>query len=247
MPKQPILYGAQKPAEPKPMGDQNRESRYSDPSKVPFSERINMFKQQEVPKQDYKNYIKSVRDPVQPRLGPKPFRSRPDQSGHYDSGVENETKNNGFSNSMVGKEPSDDEDEDTEVVATARGTFDHSGGVLSSVETGVSIVIPRGAIPVGIQQEIYFKVCRELHDAVPPLDRERGERLLSPMVMCGPHGLRFTHPVELRLPHCASMTPDGWSFALKSSEAGHDANQWQNMQLGDQVGQNSVSVLIDHF
>ena len=30
---------------------------------------------------------RSVRDPVQPRLGPKPFRSRPDQ-GTYDSGVE---------------------------------------------------------------------------------------------------------------------------------------------------------------
>ena len=68
------------------------------------------------------------------------------------------------------------------------------------------------------------QVCRDLHDAVPPLDHERGERLLSPMVMCGPHGLRFNHPVELRLPHCASMTPDGWSFALKSSDAGKQAN-----------------------
>lgn len=45
-----------------------------------------------------------------------------------------------------------------------------------------------------------------------------GETLLSPLVMCGPHGLKFLKPVELRLPHCASMTPDGWSFALKSSD-----------------------------
>lgn len=37
--------------------------------------------------------------------------------------------------------------------------------------------------------------------------------------MCGPHGLKFLKPVELRLPHCASMTPDGWSFALKSSDS----------------------------
>ena len=43
--------------------------------------------------------------------------------------------------------------------------------------------------------------------------------------MCGPHGLRFNHPVELRLPHCASMTPDGWSFALKSSDAGKTSSQ----------------------
>lgn len=46
-----------------------------------------------------------------------------------------------------------------------------------------------------------------------------GETLLSPLVMCGPHGLKFQKPVELRLPHCASMTPDGWSFALKSSDS----------------------------
>ena len=46
-----------------------------------------------------------------------------------------------------------------------------------------------------------------------------GETLLSPLVMCSPHGLKFQKPVELRLPHCASMTPDGWSFALKSSDS----------------------------
>lgn len=37
--------------------------------------------------------------------------------------------------------------------------------------------------------------------------------------MCGPHGLKFNQPVELRLPHCASVNPDSWSFALKSSDS----------------------------
>ena len=46
-----------------------------------------------------------------------------------------------------------------------------------------------------------------------------GETLLSPLVMCGPHGLKFLQPVELRLPHCASVNPDSWSFALKSSDS----------------------------
>lgn len=46
-----------------------------------------------------------------------------------------------------------------------------------------------------------------------------GETLLSPLVMCGPHGLKFNQPVELRLPHCASVNPDSWSFALKSSDS----------------------------
>ncbi|XP_036734655.2 tight junction protein ZO-1 isoform X2 [Manis pentadactyla] len=133
----------------------------------------------------------------------------------------------------------EDEDEDGHtVVATARGIFNSNGGVLSSIETGVSIIIPQGAIPEGIEQEIYFKVCRD-NSILPPLDKEKGETLLSPLVMCGPHGLKFLKPVELRLPHCASMTPDG------------DPKTWQNKCLpGDPnylVGANCVSVLIDHF
>uniref|UniRef100_A0AAV2KXW7 Zona occludens protein 1 n=1 Tax=Knipowitschia caucasica TaxID=637954 RepID=A0AAV2KXW7_KNICA len=132
----------------------------------------------------------------------------------------------------------DDEDEGHTVVATARGVFNCNGGVLSSIETGVSIIIPQGAIPESVEQEIYFKVCRD-NSILPPLDKEKGETLLSPLVMCGPHGLKFLKPVELRLPHCASMTPDG------------DPKTWQNKSLpGDPnylVGANCVSVLIDHF
>ncbi|XP_012588199.1 PREDICTED: tight junction protein ZO-1 isoform X4 [Condylura cristata] len=126
----------------------------------------------------------------------------------------------------------EDEDEDGHtVVATARGIFNSNGGVLSSIETGVSIIIPQGAIPEGAEQEIYFKVCRD-NSILPPLDKEKGETLLSPLVMCGPHGLKFLKPVELRLPHC-------------------DPKTWQNKCLpGDPnylVGANCVSVLIDHF
>ncbi|XP_056100905.1 tight junction protein ZO-1 isoform X8 [Rhinichthys klamathensis goyatoka] len=132
----------------------------------------------------------------------------------------------------------DDDDDSHTVVATARGIFNCNGGVLSSIETGVSIIIPQGAIPDGLEQEIYFKVCRD-NSILPPLDKEKGETLLSPLVMCGPHGLKFLKPVELRLPHCASMTPDG------------DPKSWQNKSLpGDPnylVGANCVSVLIDHF
>nr|XP_006628859.2 PREDICTED: tight junction protein ZO-1 isoform X11 [Lepisosteus oculatus] len=125
----------------------------------------------------------------------------------------------------------DEEDEGHTVVATARGVFNSNGGVLSSIETGVSIIIPQGAIPEGVEQEIYFKVCRD-NSILPPLDKEKGETLLSPLVMCGPHGLKFLKPVELRLPHC-------------------DPKSWQNKSLpGDPnylVGANCVSVLIDHF
>ncbi|KAH0619819.1 hypothetical protein JD844_014126 [Phrynosoma platyrhinos] len=68
----------------------------------------------------------------------------------------------------------DDEEDGHTVVATARGVFNSNGGVLSSIETGVSIIIPQGAIPEGIEQEIYFKVCRD-NSILPPLDKEKGD------------------------------------------------------------------------
>ena len=77
-------------------------------------------------------------------------------------------------------------DEGHEVLDTARGFFDHNGGVLSSVSTGVSIVIPKGALPEGIRQEIFFKVCRDTN-MLPPLDKDKGEMLGGFLL------LRFSH------------------------------------------------------
>ncbi|XP_075414069.1 tight junction protein 1 isoform X2 [Tenrec ecaudatus] len=192
----------------------------------------------------------STKSPTSPKTVLKAHSSV--QPPEFDSGVETfsihtdkpkyQSNNTSTVPKAVPVSPSaveEDEDEDGHtVVATARGVFNSNGGVLSSIETGVSIIIPQGAIPEGIEQEIYFKVCRD-NSILPPLDKEKGETLLSPLVMCGPHGLKFLKPVELRLPHCASMTPDG------------DPKTWQNKCLpGDPnylVGANCVSVLIDHF
>lgn len=82
-----------------------------------------------------------------------------------------------------------------EVIAEVRGFFDHHGmiiirssvlssgtnltlrfflgGVLLSEDTGVSLTIPPGALPVGLRQEVYFKVCRE-DNILSTLDREKG-------------------------------------------------------------------------
>lgn len=84
-------------------------------------------------------------------------------------------------------------DEDAEedghtVVATARGVFSSNGGVLSSIETGVSIIIPQGAIPDGVEQEIYFKVCRD-NSILPPLDKEKGSRPRCPACRLPPSTL----------------------------------------------------------
>lgn len=140
------------------------------------------------------------------------------------------------------------------VVAHVSGVIGAEGGNLTSPETGVSIHIPKGALPANSQQEIYFKVCRDTRMA-PPLDTEKGETLLSPLVMCGPQGLKFEKAVELRLPHCASgVNSEQWSFALKSA-SGSEA-EWKQVTLADTENENQqqgrldekfVSVMIDHF
>ena len=44
------------------LADRDRNDRVSDPAKLPFSQRVNLFKQSQSdqPRQDYKNYIKYV-------------------------------------------------------------------------------------------------------------------------------------------------------------------------------------------
>lgn len=107
-------------------------------------------------------------------------------------------------------------DSNHNVIASASGRFDEQGGKLHCPQTGVSVLIPAQAL--NEPTEIYFKVCQDAN-LLPPLDSTKGETLLSPIVMCGPHGLRFKRPVELRLPHRANVDPDSWTFALKSSDA----------------------------
>ncbi|GFX29519.1 tight junction protein ZO-1 [Trichonephila clavipes] len=146
----------------------------------------------------------------------------------------------------------DETDANHSVIASASGVFGFEGGALASKETGVTVIIPPGAISEGEQHEIYFKVCQDA-TMLPPLDKEKGETFLSPLVMCGPHGLKFNVPIELRLPHCASISPDNWSFALKSSDTPNgEPPEWQNLEHRDgltssRVENDYVSVLVDHF
>ena len=83
---------------------------------------------------------------------------------------------------MHGRAGSEDSLEGHTVVATARGVFDHNGGVLESKETAVSIVIPKGAIEAGVRQELYFKVCQD-NSILPPLDKDKGACLARHYVM----------------------------------------------------------------
>uniref|UniRef100_A0A158P6K2 PDZ domain-containing protein n=1 Tax=Angiostrongylus cantonensis TaxID=6313 RepID=A0A158P6K2_ANGCA len=133
------------------------------------------------------------------------------------------------------------------IVEETNAVVDSEGGVLSCPVSGVELRIPKGAIPAGETHEIYVKVCRDGDS--PPIDKSKGETLLSPLVMCGPQGLNFLTPCELRLPHCGPVEQDGqWSFSLKAGEGG----EWQHMDVQPQKSGGSsdkpfLSVLITHF
>jgi hypothetical protein len=98
-----------------------------------------------------------------------------------------------------------------EVVATARGVFTHEGGTLSSPDTGVAIIIPPGALPIGSQQDIYFKVCRDT-SMLPPLDQEKG-KLPRAAAILGGSVLNYSYCVKGRSTCCHFLQ----SFVLLSA------------------------------
>ncbi|KAK6023960.1 ZU5 domain protein, partial [Ostertagia ostertagi] len=141
--------------------------------------------------------------------------------------------------------------QDPTIVEETNAVIGHEGGVLNCPASGVELRIPKGAIPPGESHEIYVKVCRDGDS--PPIDKSKGETLLSPLVMCGPQGLTFLTPCELRLPHCGPVDSDGqWSFSLKAGEGG----EWQHMDVqpqpkpsngGGPSDRQFLSVMITHF
>lgn len=71
-----------------------------------------------------------------------------------------------------------------------------------------------------------------------------GESLLSPVVECGPRGLDFLTPVELRIPHNA--TP-AHRLALKATDTENQLNgNWLDVKLPNHTS-NYVTVRLDHF
>jgi len=50
--------------------------------------------------------------------------------------------------------------------------------LIVAIYTGVTIIIPAGAIPECVQQEVYFKVCQD-NSILPPLDKDKGILMFS--------------------------------------------------------------------
>ncbi|CAJ0567315.1 unnamed protein product, partial [Mesorhabditis spiculigera] len=136
-------------------------------------------------------------------------------------------------------------EEEPVVVEEASCMVGAEGGVVTCPGSRVELRIPAGALPIGQKHEIYVRVCQE-GSVLPPIDPSRGETLLSPLVICGPQGLQFNKPAELRLPHNGSVSNDQWQFSLKTGDGG----RWTNVDIDKNTGmasQEFLSVPIHSF
>ncbi|XP_053772793.1 netrin receptor UNC5D isoform X2 [Desmodus rotundus] len=91
------------------------------------------------------------------------------------------------------------------------GVFGHLGGRLVMPNTGVSLLIPHGAIPEEKSWEIYMSI----NQGEPSLQSDGSEVLLSPEVTCGPPDMMVTTPFALTIPHCADVSSEHWNIHLK--------------------------------
>nr|XP_033805830.1 netrin receptor UNC5D isoform X2 [Geotrypetes seraphini] len=89
--------------------------------------------------------------------------------------------------------------------------FGHHGGRLMMPNTGVSLLIPHGAVSEENSREIYVSIIQEESS----LQLEATEVLLSPEVSCGPLDVALTTPTALTIPHCAEVNAESWTIRLK--------------------------------
>ncbi|XP_038559598.1 netrin receptor UNC5D isoform X3 [Micropterus salmoides] len=92
------------------------------------------------------------------------------------------------------------------------GVFGYPGGRLVVPNTGVSLLVPHGAVAENMSWEMYM-VINQGESSVQTL--EGCDILLGPEVTYGPPGLDLFCPVAMTIAHCAEVDAENWNIQLK--------------------------------
>ncbi|KAJ3633421.1 hypothetical protein MTP99_010372 [Tenebrio molitor] len=119
-------------------------------------------------------------------------------------------------------------------------TVTHGGAFLNLLESGVSLVVPEGAISRSRKQELFLSILNE--DCFRPKLAENLTQL-SPVVSCGPN-VALNKAVVLKIPHCAELTRNNWFISILQSDCSD--SQWQTaVTLGQETINTSVFCQLD--
>ncbi|XP_069474073.1 netrin receptor UNC5D isoform X4 [Ambystoma mexicanum] len=106
------------------------------------------------------------------------------------------------------------------------GVFGHHGGRLVLPNTGVSLLIPLGAVPEESTYEMYMSI----NQAEPSLQTDGTEVLLGPEVTCGPLDVLLNSPTALTIPHCAEVNSEHWNIRLKKQS---QQGKWEEVMSAE--------------
>nr|CAI5852408.1 unnamed protein product [Callosobruchus analis] len=119
-------------------------------------------------------------------------------------------------------------------------TLSHCGGFLNLSDSGVSLLVPEGAVSRSRKQELFLSILNE--DCFRPKLAE-GLTQLSPVVSCGPN-ISLNKSVVLKVPHCAEITRNNWCISVLQSDCSD--SQWQNaVTLGQETINTTVFCQLD--
>ncbi|XP_031661487.1 netrin receptor UNC5D isoform X5 [Oncorhynchus kisutch] len=103
------------------------------------------------------------------------------------------------------------------------GVFGHLGGRLVVPNTGVSLLVPHGAIT----EDTSWEMCMVINQGESSFQTEEGcEILLGPEVTYGPRGLDLSSPVAMTIAHCAEVDTENWNIQLKRKT---QDNSWEEV------------------
>ncbi|XP_059557762.1 UNC5C-like protein isoform X2 [Myotis daubentonii] len=120
---------------------------------------------------------------------------------------------------------------------------DHRGGCLILRDTGISLLIPPGAVAVGRQERVSLILVWDLSDG-PSLSQ--AQALVSPVVACGPHGASFLKPCTLTFKHCAQMPSHARTYSSNTNLL--DDKDWKPLgKSGVHTSLDECRIQLSHF